>query len=81
MTRFARCAQLDEQRELHRIRVLELVHQQQLEFVVQALATPAIVHRAQRQLLHVGEVDQPAFGLQFLKALSVCAAIEYTRSM
>ncbi len=61
--------ELDEQRQLHRVRVLKLVHQQQFEFVFEALAHLRVVDGAQRQLFHVGEIDQAALGLEFLKAI------------
>ena len=61
--------ELHEQRQLHRVRVLEFVHQQQLELVFETLAHLRVVHGAQCEMFHVGEIDQAALGLQLLKAI------------
>ena len=60
--------ELDEDGELHGVGVLELVHQQELELVAEALAHLRVVEGMEHQLLHVGEVDQAALGLDRLEA-------------
>ncbi len=60
--------QLQKQRQLHRIRVLKFVHQEQFDFVAQAFAHRILIQGVQRQLLHVGEVDEAVLALDGVEA-------------
>ena len=52
---------------MHRIGVLELIHQQQPDLLGKPLGHRWLVESAQRELFHVGVVDEAARGLQALE--------------
>src|SRR5690606_3072233 len=60
--------ELHEDRELHRVGVLELVDEQELELVAEPLAHGRQVERGEEHLLHVAEIDQAALGFDPLEA-------------